>query len=50
MNTGIKLTVLLSNGKNDEGRWRVMKGWILPFILKFPLFIGILDEKMKGEG
>ena len=37
-------------GKKDEGRWRVMKGGLLPFILEFPVFIGISGEKMKGEG
>ena len=38
------------NGKIDEGRWRVVKGWILPFILKSSVFISIPGEKMKGEG
>ena len=36
------------NGKKDEGWWRVMKGWILPFIPKSLMFIGIPGEKMKG--
>ena len=27
-----------------------MKGAFLPFTLKPPVFIGILGEKMKGEG
>ena len=27
-----------------------MKGEFLPFILKFPVFIGIPGEQMKGEG
>lgn len=36
--------------QKDEERWRVMKGAFLPFTLKPPVFIGILGEKMKGEG
>ena len=38
------------NQEKDEGRWRVVKGWTLPFTLKTPVFIGIPDEKVKGEG
>lgn len=26
------------------------EGGLLPFILEFPVFIGISGEKMKGEG
>ena len=41
---------MAKNDKKDEERWRVMKGAFLPFTLKPPVFIGILGEKMKGEG
>ena len=38
------------NGKKDEGRWRVVKGKILPFTHESPVFIGFSGEQVKGEG
>ena len=45
-----KATLCRSLVLTGEGRWRLGEGMEQPFTAQNSLFIGVFEEKMKGEG